>query len=170
MWGWQNLWLESDSSSVISCFTFGSFSPPWSLQTRWNNCILRLQNMVFHCSHTFREGNVVADKLANLGLLSSSLVWHSAHPIDDSSSSALRFLGHDNLQVCLPFLMCDFLFLPNLFGFLFSFCNLSCRFLPFKVYRGAGPAQAQCRQGDRPGPKIIEGTKIIRVVYLYMFL
>ncbi|XP_068316385.1 uncharacterized protein [Pyrus communis] len=32
--GWQNLWLESDSSSVISCFASGSFSPPWSLQTR----------------------------------------------------------------------------------------------------------------------------------------
>ncbi|XP_050113925.1 uncharacterized protein LOC126592246 [Malus sylvestris] len=32
--GWKNLWLESDSSSVISCFASGSFSPLWSLQTR----------------------------------------------------------------------------------------------------------------------------------------
>ena len=93
--GWHNLWLESDSSSVISCFASGSFSPPWSLQTRWNNCILHLQNMVFRCSHIFREGNVVADKLANLGLLSPSLVWHSVPPIE-----------------ILPFLQSDFLGMP----------------------------------------------------------
>ena len=91
--GWQNLWLESDSSSVISCFASGSFSPPWSLQTRWNNCTLHLQNMVFRCSHIFREGNVVADKLANLGLLSSSLVWHSTPPIEILPPLHSDFLG-----------------------------------------------------------------------------
>ena len=32
---WQDLWLQSKSSSVISCFAYGSFSPIWSLQTRW---------------------------------------------------------------------------------------------------------------------------------------
>ncbi|CAN6695724.1 unnamed protein product [Malus baccata var. baccata] len=26
--GWQNLWLESDFSSVVSCFASGSFSSP----------------------------------------------------------------------------------------------------------------------------------------------
>lgn len=91
--GWQNLWLESDSSSVISCFASGSFSPPWSLQTRWNNCTLHLQNMVFRCSHIFPEGNVVADKLANLGLLSSSLVWHSTPPIEILPHLHSDFLG-----------------------------------------------------------------------------
>lgn len=91
--GWQNLWLESDSSSVISCFASGSFSPPWSLQTRWNNCTLLLQNMVFRCSHIFREGNAVADKLANLGLLSSSLVWHSTPPIEILPPLHSDFLG-----------------------------------------------------------------------------
>ena len=39
----------SGCDSVISCFVSGSFSPHWSLQT----CISRLQNMKFHCSHTF---------------------------------------------------------------------------------------------------------------------
>ncbi|CAN6546588.1 unnamed protein product [Malus baccata var. baccata] len=73
--GWQNLWLESDSSSVISCFASGSFSPPWSLQTRWNNW------------------NAVADKLANLGLLSSSLVWHSTPPIEIIPPLHSDFLG-----------------------------------------------------------------------------
>ncbi|TQD76419.1 hypothetical protein C1H46_038047 [Malus baccata] len=91
--GWQNLWLESDSSSVISCFASGSFSPPWSIHTRWNNCTLLLQNMVFRCSHIFREGNAVADKLANLGLLSSSLVWHSTPPIEILPPLHSDFLG-----------------------------------------------------------------------------
>ncbi|KAM1823097.1 hypothetical protein ACFX14_025043 [Malus domestica] len=91
--GWQNLWLESDSSSVISCFASGSFSPPWSLQTCWNNCTLHLQNMVFRCSYIFRVGNVVADKLANLGLLSSSLVWHSTPPIEILPPMHSDFLG-----------------------------------------------------------------------------
>ena len=65
--GWFYLWLESDSASVVACFSSLSFSPPWNLRVRWSNCHAKIRQMSFRCSHIFREGNVVADKMANLG-------------------------------------------------------------------------------------------------------
>nr|AEJ72564.1 hypothetical protein [Malus domestica] len=55
----------------------------------------QLQHKGFRCSHTFREGNVVVDKLANLEILSSSFVWHATPSIE-----------------ILPFLHSDFLGMP----------------------------------------------------------
>lgn len=62
LWGWK--WLFY--CDILLCF--------WSFQTCWKNCISLLQHMVFHCFHTFREGNEIADKLANCELFLSSLV------------------------------------------------------------------------------------------------
>ncbi|RXI05872.1 hypothetical protein DVH24_017914 [Malus domestica] len=54
--GWQNVWLESDSSSVISCFAYGYFSPHWSLQIRWKNYISWLRHMAFLALIHFEKG------------------------------------------------------------------------------------------------------------------
>ncbi|KAM5580142.1 hypothetical protein ABKV19_009733 [Rosa sericea] len=78
--GWRYIWLESDSTSVLACITSSSFSPPWPLRIARLNCLSRIRLMSFYCSHVLREGNTVADRMANLGLASSSLVWHEVPP------------------------------------------------------------------------------------------
>ncbi|PRQ38756.1 putative ribonuclease H-like domain-containing protein [Rosa chinensis] len=78
--GWHCIWLESDSTSVLACISSTSFAPPWSLRIAWLNCLSHIQSMTFHCSHVLCEGNSVADRLTNLGLASSSLIWHASPP------------------------------------------------------------------------------------------
>jgi len=65
--GFQNVWLESDSQLVNLGFKSNSVVP-WCLRNKWKNCLVRLRNMRFVVSHTYREGNACADSLANLGL------------------------------------------------------------------------------------------------------
>ncbi|PRQ50480.1 putative ribonuclease H-like domain-containing protein [Rosa chinensis] len=78
--GWYYLWLESDSMSVLQCIFSQIFEPPWSLRTRWLNCLSQMRSMDIRCSHIYREGNTVADSMANLGLSSSSLKWFASPP------------------------------------------------------------------------------------------
>ncbi|KAL6189533.1 hypothetical protein ACLB2K_040921 [Fragaria x ananassa] len=96
--GWVYLWLESDSVSVVACFSSRSFSPPWNLRVRWNNCLSIIRQMNFRCSHIFREGNMVADKMANLGLSNASFTWY-----DNPPTELHGFLQADYLDVILKF-------------------------------------------------------------------
>ena len=82
--GWRYIWLESDSTSVLACITSSSFSPPWPLRIAWFNCLAHIRSMSFCCSHVLREGNAVADRMANLGLASSSPVSYGSSPADVS--------------------------------------------------------------------------------------
>ncbi|KAJ4702472.1 Ribonuclease H protein [Melia azedarach] len=78
--GWNNLWLESDSMIVIQHLYNPSLLPPWRLRNRWLNCLHRIHFIDFRCSHTYRENNNVADRLANLGLVFPSLHWWNSPP------------------------------------------------------------------------------------------
>ncbi|KAK9282908.1 hypothetical protein L1049_011133 [Liquidambar formosana] len=78
--GWFQIWLESDSLSVIQCLSNPDFTPPWSLRVRWQNCKTYLRRMRFQFSHIFREGNAMADKVANLGVNYLGFQWWSAAP------------------------------------------------------------------------------------------
>ncbi|KAL6206588.1 hypothetical protein ACLB2K_023836 [Fragaria x ananassa] len=91
--GWQHVWLECDSTSVVECFSKSSFVPPWQLRTLWYNCVARTRSMSFFCSHVLREGNTVADKLANLGMSSSSWIWHASPPAEIIPFLRMDFLG-----------------------------------------------------------------------------
>ncbi|PRQ22557.1 putative ribonuclease H-like domain, reverse transcriptase zinc-binding domain-containing protein [Rosa chinensis] len=75
--GWNSIWLESDSTSVLACIVSSSFVPPWPLRIAWSTCLARIRSLTFHCSHVLREGNTVADRLTNMGLASTALVWYS---------------------------------------------------------------------------------------------
>ncbi|KAL6139472.1 hypothetical protein ACLB2K_057776 [Fragaria x ananassa] len=91
--GWQHVWLECDSTSVVECFSKSSFVPPWKLRTLWYNCVARTRSMSFFCSHVLREGNTVADRLANLGMSSSSWIWHASPPAEIITFLRMDFLG-----------------------------------------------------------------------------
>jgi ribonuclease HI len=74
---WKNLWIETDSVLVVLAFKNPNLHVAWSLRNRWHNAHVLLRQMNFIVSHIFREGNQVADCLANYGLsLSSIMFWH----------------------------------------------------------------------------------------------
>lgn len=66
--GWLSLWIETDSMLVVGYFNKPT-SIPWRFTTRWANCLHITSQMNVRISHIYREGNLVADKLANFGAL-----------------------------------------------------------------------------------------------------
>lgn len=73
--GWRNLWLETDSYLVLLTSKKVS-SIPCALRNRWKNCIIALKQMNYIISHTYREGNKCADKLASFGLgIQGLTIW-----------------------------------------------------------------------------------------------
>jgi ribonuclease HI len=74
---WTNLWIETDSALLVLAFKSSSMIP-WSLRNRWNNALLKSKNMNLLVTHIYREGNVCADRLANIGLnLVNFTFWNS---------------------------------------------------------------------------------------------
>ncbi|XP_004301067.1 PREDICTED: uncharacterized protein LOC101309260 [Fragaria vesca subsp. vesca] len=76
---WRHIWLEVDSAIVLN-FIHSPHLIPWRFRVAWDNCMYRVSQMQFQCSHIFREGNQVADALANFDLSSSSLVYWDSIP------------------------------------------------------------------------------------------
>ena len=76
---WKHIWLEVDSSQILDFLKSPSLVP-WQLRVQWNNCLFRISQMQFRTSHIFREGNHVADALANYGTSSIGFVWWNAAP------------------------------------------------------------------------------------------
>ncbi|KAK3225980.1 hypothetical protein Dsin_005842 [Dipteronia sinensis] len=73
-YGWRWLWLETDSWAVYSCFSNSKYSPPWQLRNQWLQCKYWITRMDFVVTHTFREGNAVADTLTNAELHSANII------------------------------------------------------------------------------------------------
>jgi ribonuclease HI len=78
---WLNLWIETDSTLVVLAFkNFANKLVTWSLRNRWNNTQFLLRQMNCIVTHTYREGNQVADILANQGLsLTYLCIWSDIH-------------------------------------------------------------------------------------------
>ena len=87
---WFHIWFELDSKAVVDCVNNTAYSPPWQLLNRWRNCRDMMNNMQLYITHTFREGNAVADKLSKQGIKYPSLQWWSSYPSWLSS-----LLSHD---------------------------------------------------------------------------
>jgi ribonuclease HI len=97
---WKNLWLETDSSLVVSAFTDNSPFIPWNLRKRWHNSLHLLNSLNCIVTHIYREGNTAADLLANHGLsLSSYTLWWTSPPFLQSSLDR-NHLGIPNFRVC----------------------------------------------------------------------
>ncbi|KAK3207110.1 hypothetical protein Dsin_021156 [Dipteronia sinensis] len=73
--GWKWLWLETNCMAVISYFSNPNYSPSWQLHNLWLHSKHLINQMHFVITYTFREGNMVADILANEGLKVSDYVW-----------------------------------------------------------------------------------------------
>jgi ribonuclease HI len=78
---WNNLWIETDSSCVVAAFQDRHKPVAWCLRNRWKNVLFMTRLMNFMVSHIYREGNQVADSLANHGLSLSSIVFWNTIPM-----------------------------------------------------------------------------------------
>ena len=72
---WNNLWVETDSSLLVWLFKAESQNVPWRIRNRWVKALhqAKLRNVII--SHTFREGNCVADKLASIASIPGTKEW-----------------------------------------------------------------------------------------------
>jgi ribonuclease HI len=93
-----NIWLESDSQLVVKA-CLKNEGVPWRMTNRWLNSMHFARQISFKCTHTPREGNMVADALAKNGMglaPSSSQWWHSTPPflqsLFDKDKLGLSFL------------------------------------------------------------------------------
>ncbi|GAU51888.1 hypothetical protein TSUD_416730 [Trifolium subterraneum] len=62
---WLNIWLETDSSLVVAAFKIPTKPVVWPLRNRWRNVLFMINNMNCFVTHIYREGNKVADLIAN---------------------------------------------------------------------------------------------------------
>lgn len=64
---WNYLWIECDSMLVTFAFNSTNIIPT-KLRSRWNNCLVKLKNMIFFISRIYQEGNHCRNALTNIGL------------------------------------------------------------------------------------------------------
>ena len=87
---WHCVWLEVDSILTVKMIMNNKIDVPSTIKEEWQHTLQLIQEMDIIISHIFREGNEVADKLANFGFLSrNEFTWFS-HPPDFIMSEALR--------------------------------------------------------------------------------
>jgi ribonuclease HI len=89
---WQNVWIESDSSFVVLAYK-NPYVVPWSIRSRWLNCHALASSMNILVTHVYREGNIVADSLANMGLHLTELLFFNAPPLCILNSLSKNKLG-----------------------------------------------------------------------------
>ncbi|WCJ34681.1 hypothetical protein M5689_015975 [Euphorbia peplus] len=98
--GWNNLWLECDSSYVVSLFRARSWDVPWSVRSDWIRCLQMLSSMNFVVSHIFREGNGVADALSKYGQTCSIFAWWHSCPTFCGTLVSDDLSGKDHFRFC----------------------------------------------------------------------
>jgi ribonuclease HI len=97
---WQHLWLESDSSLVVAAFKNPDKPVAWQLSNRWRNVMFMFRQMNCVVTHIYREGNQVADSLANHGLTINSLAFWQDTPLFISDSVNRNKLGVPSFRLC----------------------------------------------------------------------
>ena len=80
--GWRRVWIECDSDQTVKLINSAKKDVPPSLRNNWLITLQKIAAMAdFKVTHIFREGNKVADLLANHGLRSKSFcLWANDHP------------------------------------------------------------------------------------------
>ncbi|KAK6160444.1 hypothetical protein DH2020_003825 [Rehmannia glutinosa] len=75
-WDTSHLCIETDSTTL--CTTIKNKLPRhWSIKGGLTIVHNSLKNRTFSISHVYREGNRVADKIANIGIVSQQLVQYN---------------------------------------------------------------------------------------------
>ncbi|KAF9604659.1 hypothetical protein IFM89_008990 [Coptis chinensis] len=76
--GWNNLWVESDSSAAVT--TANSLSMPWELLNIWKLCSRACASL--RVTHTWREANQAADIIAKRAsrLVNNEIIFCNGRP------------------------------------------------------------------------------------------
>jgi hypothetical protein len=114
---WNHLWLETDSMLVVNAFKNQNKIVAWPLRNRWKNALAVTRQMNFLISRVYREGNKVADLMANFGLTLSSFTSLHVAPLfiyDILMSNKLGFALVNGVLVWSP-LFVIFSLLSNIF-------------------------------------------------------
>lgn len=99
----DNLWLEGDSLNIIKCLK-GEIEPSWTIE----NIIFKAREIISSfksiiIEHAFREKNIIADGLANLGIISEAQsIWNGEVNIDFNIKELIRkdkFTGKEGSHV-----------------------------------------------------------------------
>ncbi|KAK2430924.1 hypothetical protein QL285_029213 [Trifolium repens] len=98
---WNHLWIESDSSTVVSAFINPDHQVAWSLRTRWHNALFMARHMHVIVTHIYREGNQVADLLANHGLTFPSIVYLEDIPLFAKDCYDRNKNGLPSFRICV---------------------------------------------------------------------
>ena len=80
--GWNTLWLETDSTYVVLLVKNNSQKVPWRFRSRWIRALQFARKNNVRISHIYREGNCVADKLASMSITEDSNHWWFQAPED----------------------------------------------------------------------------------------
>jgi ribonuclease HI len=71
--GVKHLWLEGDSKNIIDCL-IKKTKPAWTIDNLIGECIHILRSFDHvYVAHEFREANQVADRLANMVVVSGGM-------------------------------------------------------------------------------------------------
>ena len=79
--GLRKVWLETDSGQTVSLLKDKETEVPDFMRSDWCNMLKQIESMEdVVVSHIYREGNTVADKLANYGIESGDafIAWDQA--------------------------------------------------------------------------------------------
>jgi ribonuclease HI len=98
---WNHLWIETDSLLVVSAFNHPGKPVAWSLRNRWKNAIFMASHMHIIVTHIYREGNQVADLLANYGLAIPSIILWDFAPLFIRDCIVRNKQGIPNFTLCL---------------------------------------------------------------------
>ena len=98
--GWNSLWIECDSAIVLHFLANKGGSIPWRLSVAWDDCCNILSSMQIKFSHIYREGNQVADCLANYGLNHNGQFWWDSCPPCASAAFVHNLQGLPNFRFC----------------------------------------------------------------------
>jgi ribonuclease HI len=97
---WTHLWIESDSSSVVAAFKNPDKQVAYNLRNRWKNALVMLSQMNCVITHIYREGNQVADLLANFGLSIPSFAFWTETPLFIREPFDKNKLGIPSFRFC----------------------------------------------------------------------
>lgn len=78
--GWFPLWIDKDCKMLVAKVNSKSNDVTWRIRVRWTKCLTTLSGNMFSITHVYREGNIVADRMATIGLVLSIFTWRFQVP------------------------------------------------------------------------------------------
>lgn len=75
--GWNRIYLETNSSYVVSIFRRNEVVLPWKFQARREWMMEFLQGTELNVNHIYREGNAVADAISKFKDFDRFICWDS---------------------------------------------------------------------------------------------